>query len=131
MSNWMISDLKPDAGMFLDPEGLSWTDEGSALSMGVLGCCGCGRPEDTARWVGRGLEVLSLWASPDVSTDEWRARVREQFGSDEAAYFFWYWCDNQKLSEHGGSVPGWLTDRGKAVLADIKRILPPESDDEG
>ena len=98
--------------------------------------CGCGSPEDAAKFIFYGLEFigwrLDQLKESDVSVrgPEWKAlcdrldkRKIELFGSDGAAYFFYYWADKEELTDHGGSVPGWLTDKGKAVMAELKKAM--------
>jgi len=36
-------------------------------------------------------------------------------------YFMWYWFDKEELTEHGGSVPGWLTKKGLGMLNKLNK----------
>jgi hypothetical protein len=82
----------------------------------VLGFCACGRPEDAHRFILEGLRYVDR----PYDKERWRERFdaeEARFGSSGAMYFFWYWLDAEGLTEHGGGVPGWLTERGKDLLA--------------
>lgn len=35
----------------------------------------------------------------------------------------WYWLDNKGYTEHGGSVPGWLTEEGWKLLEDLEELM--------
>lgn len=127
---WMLSDLKDEGwGRWTSPDGLSWDSEADALAVGVLGFCGCGIPEETLEWVGGGLQLIvdikaKVWDdSNPYDYHAWAADVREHFGPERGSeYFFWYWASDRKFTEHGGSVPGWLTELGEQLLADIRRV---------
>lgn len=100
----------------------------------VLGFCGCGRPEDVACWIWKGLELLDdlIQGRPKgcvesneagrIRYDAWSARCDAHFGSAGAREFFWYWLDAKGFTEHGGSVPGWFTPEGDALLSELQRI---------
>lgn len=47
----------------------------------------------------------------------------DHFGGENPAYFFFYWASDRQLTEHGGAVPGWLTEKGKTLLADLKEAF--------
>lgn len=130
---WVLSDFKVEGedveGTYnwTDPSGCSWDGRESALASGLLGFCGCGQPDAALRYVLGGLDLIAEkinWDDPKSLPDH-RARERAHFGSDGAAYFFWYWATNEDLAEHGGSVPGWLTQRGEQIRADIRSLLAP------
>jgi hypothetical protein len=97
----------------------------------ALGFCGCGCPEDAFAYVLGGLRLIHNpppLPDPRDSGEEFRAAVDARFaayavhhGSDGAMYFFWYWCDAEGLTDHGSSVPGWLTEKGERLLAMLER----------
>ena len=96
------------------------------LQCGILGFCGCGRPEENLLYVLGGLELIEELHTSLREHDAWevwwpeyKARELAHFGNENAAYFFCYWCAEQpaELTEHGGSVPGWLTAKGRELLA--------------
>jgi len=111
-------------GEFVDGAGCFHATAGDLLQAGLLGFCCCGMPDENLRYVLGGLELIeSLRSSPQGKVEwsawweEHKARELRHFGSERAAYFFYYWCsDPAKLTEHGSGVPGWLTEKGKAML---------------
>ena len=85
-----------------------------ALHSGVLKFCGCGRPEESVRYVMEGLKILEYTFG--MPYEDKRALREEHFGIDGAEYFFYYVMDALELTEHGGSVPGWVTPEGKEFI---------------
>lgn len=93
------------------------------LHVGLLGFCGCGQSQENLLYILGGLELINDNCPVRVNDDnfeKWHKekdiRVVAHFGNINAAYFFYYWTDKKDLTEHGGSVPGWLTDKGKEML---------------
>lgn len=114
---------------YLGADGISYDSELDYVCCAVLGFCGCGIPEETAAWVLRGLEAIDApfqreekeWAK---FYPQWQDELRSMYGANDATrYFFWYWCDDKGFTEHGGSVPGWLTDEGKDLRDWLRRLL--------
>lgn len=100
-------------------EGLSHLesgDEGLLLS-GVLGCCGCGTPEDGLRYIAKGLAHFT--------EDGVRAEYFKEWNdfSNEEATFFLYMMDVLGITEHGSSIYGsWLTEKGKALVKSLIKL---------
>lgn len=116
-----LADYANDDG-YEDAQGCWHEDAESLIQVGVLGFCGCGRPDDSLRHVLDGLELIGEKA-PDVRSKEWPAwraghmmRINAHFKSPGAEYFFYYWCDKEGYTHHGGSVPGYLSDKGRQLL---------------
>ena len=122
----------PDGRWLLGED--EYDSETSLLQIGVFDCCACGMPEKNLEYILGALELIkdrgpesnkplgkdtewSLW------WDQHKKDTIAHHGSEEPAYFFYYWADNQKLTEHGGSVPGWLTAKGEEVLKLLKAWL--------
>lgn len=133
MKPWRLKDLVVKDGMVEGPDGVVYGMSGDvpgAFASAVLDFCGCGSPEAALEWVARGLDLIQGlrecgedgrgW---NAAYEAWEKRKREHFGSEGAEYFFWYWCDTNDLTEHGGSVPGWLSGRGYEVREDIHEAL--------
>jgi hypothetical protein len=120
-----LADFAKDSG-YEDAEGLYCETADTLLQSGILGFCCCGTVPENLRYISAGLELIGE-KSPKGSGDEWNAwykgwrkRVDDHFKSSAAEYFFFYWADKEKLTEHGGCVPGWLTDKGKDLLAMLR-----------
>ena len=76
--------------------------------------CGCGCPEEAA---GALYDVLSLF--PLYENQQGLAERLPDVGY---RYLFLYMLDGYEITEHGGNVAGgWLTDKGKAVMAALNR----------
>lgn len=99
-----------------------------------LGFCGCGNPEMALSLVVDALRTLTntryprgvLPLSPEA--DAWRERWRSEWakiGDERVQYFVWYMLAEWKLTEHGGSVPGWLTYDGEYFLTVVAPLLTP------
>ena len=86
--------------------------------------CGCGMPEYALVFVRDALSFIERefgdfkYGSKERE-EEWQTYLKKEleiFGSKGAAYFFYYWAHNMGFEEHGGSVPGWLTHKGKRMV---------------
>lgn len=111
-----------------EKDGVDYGDLEELVGTGFLKLCGCGNSGIAMQYVLDGLELIDE-TSPDPSSNQeawsvwWKAheaRVMAHFKSDGARYFFWYWADNEGLTEHGGSVPGWLSDKGRELLTALR-----------
>ena len=99
-----------------------WHDDAESLiQVGILGFCGCGDPEGNLRYVLGGLRLIDEQCPESEAHGMWYPghadRVRTYFVSAAAADFFYYWCDEKGLTEHGVGIPGWLTDEGHELLS--------------
>lgn len=125
-----LEDAKMPDGWF-KLEGCSYEDAEALIQTGLMGFCGCGRPDDNLRYVRDGLRHIKCEGRPESSQcGAWAAWWKqhqvdelELFGNQQSAYFFYYWADANGLTEHGGSVPGWLADKGHKVLALLEEAL--------
>ena len=118
---------------YADPKGGyrykgDWYEDAHSLVLsGMLGFCGCGRPTDAATYIRDVLIHIDNGMRIDHKNngyEKWAARGRE-LGSDGALYFTYYVLDEKGFTEHGGSVPGWLTPKGQELL-DWLKALPEE-----
>lgn len=99
------------------------TDNESDI-MDELGFCGCGMPVDATEYVLAVLEHIDrlkthVWEKA-LTWEQWNAEGDTIFTNDGAAYFAYYVMAEKGLTEHGGSVPGWLSEKGYAMVARIK-----------
>jgi hypothetical protein len=110
-----------DAFPWIDHEGVSYSSKVDFLCV-KLGFCGCGDPESAIKYIGAVMEIMSEF-NPD--NKDWGAtldKLDRIFNSEGEKYFAFYYLDNLGLSEHGGSVPGWLTNKGIDFLAMIREV---------
>lgn len=97
-----------------------YEDAESYIGTEILGFCGCGRPQTAMEYVRASLQNVS--DKRNMTYDEWAAEKKKLFTSDGQEYFMWYFLDNKGLTEHGGSVPGWLTVDGEELLHDLTEL---------
>ena len=97
-------------------------DEMSDLLEANFSFCTCGQPGTAAKFIVGSLEVIEQYSTLRPY-EAWRSLEEQQFGQNGANYFFYYWATKEDLLAHGGSVPGWLTDKGKFVLSELRRLL--------
>jgi hypothetical protein len=125
---------RDESGEYIESRGegnipLSLGDAVDALGQ-KLRFCGCGIPSEALRYVGGILEAFAREDRYALPWEEWCAIKDAAFGTKNLAaqYFIVYQLDDIGLMEHGtGAMSGWLTDLGRGVLADIKRLGAEES----
>jgi len=108
-------------------EGCDYETSEDLLQTGILGFCGCGCAEENLKHVRGGLECIlalqeKVWTKK-LTWDEWNKQALAHFGSEGGKYFFFYWAAEKDFTEHGGAVPGWLSEKGKDVLAMLREEL--------
>lgn len=118
-----IDKYKKDDGYY-DEEGCFYGDAEEFLSTKILGFCGCGMPQESLKYVMGALQLIKERVDKDYK--QIKAEEDAYYKSDGAKYFMWYFLDNKGFTEHGGSVPGWLTVDGKELLEDITEWLNSE-----
>lgn len=126
-----IDKYKQPDGSYIGPDCCTYRDAEDFLITGIMGFCGCGFPDQALQHIRDVLQLIhelkSLIWDNKLTTDQWYARELKVFGSVGAAYFTYYVFDNLKLTEHGGSVPGWLTQKGIDLLNDINELYPHDN----
>lgn len=115
-------------------EGVYWDTAPDLIHGHLFGFCCCGRPHDFLRKIAGALWLVRELTRKDYESwqehyDGWKERRDEILGDSGNQYTYWYLLDRAGLTEHGSSVPGWLTPKGERVLNDLKRILEKSSDD--
>jgi len=97
----------------------------------ILNFCGCGMPDENLKFIKDVLELIEYRRSHDEEKETWdefwdkyKIKELELYSDNEGLrYFIWYVFDSMGITDHGGSVPGWLTPLGKNLLHDLKLIL--------
>lgn len=117
-----IDKFKKEDGYY-DEDGCFYEDAESFLQTKILGFCGCGDPDLSLKHTQTALRQVSnlkelVWEKKQT-WEEWDAENKKLLGGETGVYFMWYWLDNKELTEHGGSVPGWLTIEGYELLEDL------------
>jgi hypothetical protein len=123
-----LDQFKNAEGKYAASSGVEYDSPVGYIIEHEFGWCGCGRPFEAAMHV---RSILALIASlhSDKEGQEWREHYQRwteaekslfpHEGSNTVAY---YVMDRAGLTEHGGSVPGWLTARGHEMLKDLDEI---------
>jgi len=92
----------------------------------MVGFCGCGRPEDALRFMAGKMRLIHNIQATDWS-DAAHMALHNSFHDYGERYFFYYMLDHFGLTEHGSSVPGWLTQKGIEFMEDVE-ALPVEAE---
>jgi hypothetical protein len=104
---------------FTAHDGCTYQSELDYIVTERLNMCGCGHPEETARWVLRFLK--------QYETDAVKHKLWEQFTHEESAQPLWFIAHqftHMNYLEHGGNVGcSWLTELGRRLIADLERVL--------
>lgn len=129
-----IDKYKTEQGDYVFTDECHYDTAADLVQIGMLGFCGCGASEESLSYVRDGLAHINRLReeSPKQSNgheawnkwwEQWQADGLALFGNDRARWFFYYWADQKGFTEHGGSVPGWLTDEGRELLSDLNEII--------
>jgi hypothetical protein len=111
----------PDGG-YVDADDVYFETAEIALC-DVFGFCGCGAPDLALDFMCKVLDWID--SRSDLAYETWRANEDELFHENPGIkYTILYMLNDKNLTEHGSGVPGWLTDLGHAVLADLRREEP-------
>lgn len=110
---------------YMDEEGISYDGAEQFLQVKFLNHCACGRPFENIKYVGKVLRHIHnlkelVWEKK-TSYEDWE-KEGEEIGSSDALYFAYYCLDELGLTEHGGSVPGWLTQKGIEFMEDAEEL---------
>lgn len=100
-------ECKQDEFHLIDSNGCCYDDMQSLIQCGILEFCGCSCPSQNLDYIKRELE---------------RIASKQIYGNNisDSEQFFQYWADANELTEHGFCLPGWLTEKGKALIELIK-----------
>ncbi len=125
-----IDKFKNEDGTYTCENGCRHDNAESFYTSALFHFCGCGRPKEVIIYIRDCLRILTLQDDYNNDKEEFKSyNVRYQkackkvFNSEGAKYFMWQSLDKLELTEHGGSVPGWLTEKGRSVLSDLQEIL--------
>jgi len=107
-----------NGGVEYEVDGVSYEDELEYILLETVGFCGCGSPEDAAKFL---MECLETHEKPEDHDYDKDKEFWSKHGSG-GEYFIRYALDRSGLTEHGGSVGGaWLTDFGNHVLELLRK----------
>ena len=123
-----IDKFKKDDGYY-DKDNIYYEDAETFISTGIFSFCGCGMPDEALKYIKDSLELvndLTKVHNKEMTYIEWEDKCNLLFNNVGSKYFMWYFLDNHRLTEHGGSVPGWLTLAGIELLSDLRDLYKEE-----
>jgi hypothetical protein len=104
-------------------QGADYENAECLLQTGILGLCGCGDNESNLVYIAKALEYLQYrLESYSDSAETYQNAIKKElefFKSKEAARLMYYFLDSKGLTEHGSSIPGWLSEKGKEFMEDV------------
>lgn len=100
--------------------------------------CGCGIPDKVQVFLAQTLKQATvrndeLKGEDSFAFYEERNRLVEDLIKSHTAelkYLVYYIFDAMKLTEHGGSVPGWLSGEGEKYIKDVEEGCIYEGDED-
>jgi len=99
----------------------------SLILTGIFHFCGCGFPEKCLIFLRDMLSLINTYTNGDLT--EYLKNEIKTAGTLGAACFMYYLLDQKGFTEHGGAVPGWLSDNGEGLLNDLNSLeLEKESE---
>lgn len=128
-----IDKFKDEDGGYLY-KGISYEDAEDFLGS-FFGFCGCGRPDVALKYMrdcmSHILELEELVWEKKMSYDDWEKKQKSLYINEGAMYAIYYLLSDKDITEHGGGVPGWLSNTvndtiisGKQILSDLKEMYP-------
>jgi len=119
-----------DDRTYIDPTGCHWDNPQEFIQGYMFGFCCCGEPNHALSLVRDVLRHIKnvrekVYESELSFGDAWKQWEQEgkKICGERELYFVYYFLHLKNLTEHGGSVPGWLTDAGEELLHDLDAIL--------
>jgi hypothetical protein len=100
--------LTMDGEWYVDKDGCHYETVEDYIGS-LLQFCGCGDPHGALLYV---HDILNNVNNRTYDTD-----------LTDVDYFTYYMLTHVGILEHGTSVPGWLTDKGKLVLALLEKVM--------
>lgn len=98
-------------------EGVTYESAQDVFQIMILGFCACGDPDGALKHIRRALQQVK---NQNVGVHSaWVEDTKALLGGDDNVWFMWYYLDKEEFTEHGGSVPGWLTTKGEELLSDL------------
>lgn len=132
-------------GRYVAENGAEWDDLETFVLEGIMGFCGCGQPWAVNDLIHQGLQHIqnltelrdkTNFSNPeskktwDVEYKEWEEQGLKLFGAKGSEVLFYYVLDKANLTDHGGSVPGWLSPLGQEILTELNKDEETDADDD-
>ncbi len=98
------------------PDGVYVEDLEELLNCSVLNHCGCGCNQSNLELIYHLLKYQKELFDNDYKNYK-KSQEKLIFyiksHAEEVLQFIWYQLNELEILEHGGSIPGWLSDKGK------------------
>lgn len=107
--HWRDETESEIGGYYLDD--IPYDSAETFIAVGLMNFCGCGDHESMLKHVRDILQEIKNHVDSKFTVG-----FSDYSG---AKYLAWYVIDKLEWTEHGGAVPGWLTDLGKDILHDL------------
>lgn len=92
--------------------------------MSELNFCGCGQPETALKVIHEVMKLIFTWDfGKHQHFQTWWDKMVAAAGNEGSLYIILYELDRCFLTEHGGSVPGWLSSLGKEYLEKLNKLF--------
>lgn len=114
-------------GAYRHEDGSEYEDAEDLLIKRFTGFCGCGNPEEALQFMAKVLRMLHT-----ITGEGYEARLQAEkdiFAITGASTFTYYVLSELGLTEHGGSLPGWLTQKGIEFMEDVEELYSEESEE--
>lgn len=97
---------------------------------GIVHSCGCGDPAAVLRYLRDVCRLIDVDTKGDGPLGSDMAKIQAKHAALDAyfannagaQYLAYYVLTHADLLEHGGSVPGWLTETGRQFMEDIDAL---------
>jgi hypothetical protein len=116
---------KQDDDSIVSESGCNYESLQDFIHTDIFGFCGCGMSEDVDSLIYNILTILNIQNS--LTFKEYKARLEMYLPTDALQYFMFYWLDFKGFTKHGGSVPGWLSDKGHELLNLLDLVYEKEN----
>lgn len=128
-----IDAAKNAEGNYVAANGCEYDGPVEFILEGMFGFCGCGRPFQALMYIRSVLtRIDALRSHKNEPWGEfyanWKADNLPVFSNEGAEFFAYYIMDKAGLTEHGGSVPGWLSESGVKLLSDLNELALREDE---
>tara|TARA_Y100000310_G_scaffold299375_1_gene334191 strand:+ start:3278 stop:3688 length:411 start_codon:yes stop_codon:yes gene_type:complete len=111
----------PITGFYKDKKGCVYDTAEDFIITGILGYCGCGMPDESLMYIRKILRLIHSLHVEEYDPNQWK-ELDQFFSSEGEKYTMFYMLEKLELTEHGGCVPGWVTDKGIELLEDLEKL---------
>jgi hypothetical protein len=104
-----------------------WQSIEDALMNKYTNYCTCGDPKAALIFMASVIRFVE--DKREMDTGERETREKELFPVEGSSYFIYYALSELDLLEHGGSVPGWTTEKGIHFMEDVESVYSQDEEE--